>query len=373
MSLSDNYTAASGAVIRLGRAATVAVTVPAWAASAALNTPLLIPNSAGMGGAAVWAYSGFGIRQDTGELFSLLSGGHGDSSDNRVTSFPLMDDAPVWALRNAATPAGQIVQDSVTGYNADGKPVSRHVYDSAHFIEQLNRFVFAGYSGGSGGASRTGGFVDSFDPAANVWDAAGTWPNVPDGNTGHGYDPTRGHIWTNSGYRFDAINKVWSKPISSLGNIAIRFPMIHDPVRDIMFCCMFGSNWAGSGTALNASKWNANGTGTQVAVTFNASSAYTQFLADQANFTGTLLGSGMTYDHANGCFWWYIGTGGAVGHLYKITPNSGTAWDMELVPITLPTTDTPGINGCIKYVKKLKGLIISPFPKTGGIYFVRTT
>ena len=64
---------------------------PGWKVDAPLDAFIAIPGSEGAGGAAIDAYSGFTLREDTSELFILAAGGHGDSSDNRVVSLDLRD------------------------------------------------------------------------------------------------------------------------------------------------------------------------------------------------------------------------------------------------------------------------------------------
>ncbi len=337
--------------------------VPLWAQSAQIGIPLLIPNSSDFKGAEVDEYGGFGYRDDAGELFSIWNGGHAASSyDNSITRFKLLDNAPVWETR-IPTSTGR----NDNPYYADGSPAARHVYSTCHWLPQIGRFIELG-GNGFHGAGADYGNANAYDPVTNTIDIASTWPSVPGNLTGYGVDQVRQHIWTRGGYRFDATTKTYSTPISNWGAVDMRYPMVHDPVRDVFFCLSWGSNISGSGSTLNSGKFNANGTGLQTAVTFNSSPGYTQFLAD-----GYGHGSGMVFDSINNCFWWYNGQDAKVGNAYKITPNSGNAWDMELVTWNLPVTLPSGLCGCIVYSQKLKGVLIAPSPRTTGVYLIRTS
>lgn len=127
-----------------------------------------------------------------------------------------------------------------------------------------------------------------------------------------------------------------------------------------------------------AQKWNKT-TGTGTAITFNASAAYTQWLSDQPVYAG------MDYDPVNDCFLFYTGqsySSGAVTanvptRIYKITPNSGAAWDMSLLTVTGNTpanvvSGGAGINGRWRYIPALGGFYCQPAANTAG-WFLRTS
>lgn len=151
---------------------------PNWLVEKSLNTWIEIPNTSGAGGAAIDAWGQIVLRDDTNELFILASGGHGDSSDNRVVSIRLSDNAPQWVLRSAPTPSDQLVQNSP--YYADGKPSSRHNYQYNHWVPAVHRLMMFGLYG-TWPAAWMYPTVDGFNPDTNTWDPAGTWPNMVSG------------------------------------------------------------------------------------------------------------------------------------------------------------------------------------------------
>jgi hypothetical protein len=348
--------------------------LPAWLAGKAIGECIEIPGSGGAGGAAAGAWGGYAVRHDTNEIFLVAQGGHGDSYDNRVTSLNLSNDAPGWVLRNPPTPANQLVV--AANYYADGKPSSRHIYDHAHWVPQVNRILQIG----GRGTWPNGGDVsasDGFNPDTNEWDPPGTWTFTLGIGYGVAVDHVHGHIWTNGLRRFNPKTNTYDRAVAGSSAAQVRYPTVYDSLRDQMFCLMFGNGQgANLDQGIQASRFPTSGVG-QFAVTFNASAAYTQFLAQSNPAKGY---AGMTYDSDNDKFYWYSGQAGHENELYVITPppvgNPTAAWDMSLFVFasgsaSLPTTPLAGLNGRIKYLPLLKGFILCP-TGTGKIYFVRT-
>ena len=105
-------------------------------------------------------------------------GGHADWAGNEAYRCDLAAANPVWTMLNQPTPDASIRTD-VTHY-ADGRPTSSHTYYSLHG-DALRGKIFRfgiGSAWGSGNFQRPN--VDAFDLARNDWDAANTWPSVPE-------------------------------------------------------------------------------------------------------------------------------------------------------------------------------------------------
>lgn len=119
-----------------------------------------------------------GLAAGVSEWYSAANGGHTDSSDNGVYAIDFAADAPAWTVLRPCSLVTDIPPDAQTGYYRDGRPASRHTYNSPQFIAARNR-VMLFYSVAlwrSGGAN---GLVDGFRLDDYDWDAAGTWQTGP--------------------------------------------------------------------------------------------------------------------------------------------------------------------------------------------------
>jgi hypothetical protein len=340
-----------------------AAAVPSWLQGKAIQEVTAIPGTSGTGGVNIDAWGTLVLIDGTATLVSPANGGHNDSSDNRVTSIDLLQNAPAWVQRIAPSPT--VVAN--TDYMPDGKPVSRHGYHHAHYIPQRQRVMLFGafgwYSNGGGGWMVDGHTVNG----SWTWDAAGTWAPLASGR-GYGFlrDPVTGNVWTNGGWCWRQATNTWDRP--QTWPISVRWPGAYDPTRRLFFTLQFGdSQGYDLGRGLVATKINPD-TGVQTAIAFNASAALTQFLADQPNYPG------MDYDPVNDQFLFYAGAGGASGRVYVIKPNAGTTWDMSLLALSgaaLPPAIGAGINGRFKYIPALRGFMLMP-SNSSGMYFFRT-
>lgn len=344
--------------------------LPAWLSGKAVHEWVEIAGTSGAGGATIDAYSGFAVTSD-GKLIVLAAGGHGDSSDNRVVSLDLTAGAPSWSTLQAASSS---VQPDVTRY-ADGKPTSRHTYTNTFHVASMNRVFSVGctYAYGAGNNYAAN---DAFRLSDNQWDNAGTYLGIPEGDgsgkAGAAMEPGGAAIWTNTLRKFVPSTNTWTNPITTrtTGTDA-PFPMAYDSTRGQLF----GIN-ARTGT-LVASRTPVAGS-QEFDVTFNASSAYTQFLADK------LWYSGMDYDPDGDRFLVYAGqtfdaTGAVLtnvpGRVYVITPNATNVWDMSLLTLTGTAPGNPpasgsGINGRFRYVAALKGFVLLP-QRTSNLFFFK--
>jgi hypothetical protein len=360
--ITDGYSGAApdrGAIID-GRALVVygRPTLPAWYSDAApaVNEIVTIPGTASSG--FKLPFSGIAYRPDTGELFRLASGGHADSSNNGVNRICIFDDAPAWAQRRAAY--GSPIQ--MVAYYAAGEPSSRHTYWQHQWIAQRSRFMTFGARFVYGAAATSFFKNDGYNPATDVWDAAGTWgdPSVAfmacqDPATGdcYGTDENSIYKWTQA---TDSYSQ-WRR-LDSLG-LSAGQPMVWDPVRSHIFALSMGNGQGGSGVrAVRATAAAA------AAITLTGLAAAT-FAADTS-----MAYSAMEYDIENDCYLFLSGYPNMT--IYKIVPNNTTSWPISIVTTTgdaLTATAADGVCSRWKYVHNLNGSDVSGFiyvPGTDG-------
>lgn len=379
MSLPDNYAAGSGATITGGKNA--GGSMPAWmtAAGVALNKAVAIPGAAGHDGAPVHAYSGYATDLVKSRIILAAVGGHSDSNNTQCSELDLRNDTLAWERLKNDSDTGVKVFD--VPYYSDGAATSVHTYDYMHFVQNVNRvirhFIRGLWPNGGDGAVVQGFNPDSTPPA---WDAAGTFTYG-----GAGYSPAVDHVHHKI-LCLGSTAKLYNPATNSYENTITGTPTARYPVaynaNDDFF---FGLQWGGgeSGDAWDQPAGDLRATvmpsvGAIRTITFNASAAYAQFVAEK-KYPGNnnVVGySGMCHDTANNKFYWYSGYAGRVGNLYVITPNSGSVWDMSLFnwasgSAPLPVTLDAGVNGRLKYFPLLKGFVICPDGITP--YFVKTS
>jgi hypothetical protein len=332
------------------------VATPAWLSGAPVKQWVQIANTSGANGSTIDAFSGFTVTT-AGKIIIPAAGGHGDSSDNRVSIIDLMAGAPSWSTGITASPSVQI---NVPHY-LDGTPSSRHLYTNGFYVPSMDKIFLVGCQYAYGG-----GFnflnVDAYNVTANTWDGANTHAPIPldEGSGGVVFDGTA--IWTNNLRRYVPTTDTWTNPITTRASITPNQPWAYDSRRSQLFGMCWGTG-GGGGTGLTASRVPIAGT-TEISVTINASSAFTQWLSDKPQYAA------MGYDPDNDLFYFYTGqtyNSGAVvsdvpGRVYVITPNNGNAWDMSIATITgTPPTNGlaggSGINGRFRYVPALKGFV----------------
>ena len=380
--------------------------LPAWLAGQPLLTWIEIPNTNGRVTTTVvngvtepvltsgdgWldAWGAFAVRADTSELFIGAAGGHGDSADNRMVSIRLSSDTPTWTLRSQ--PSTAVQPDRTSGYYLDGKPVARHHYDDIFYLPQLGRVMMVGGRAiyGSGGPETPA--VTGFDVAANAWDAEGRFASVPQsGGTPFGIvlNKRTGVVFTNI---LGGVSGRWTPPANlsgtALGTFAAgsvtgfsavnnRWPAAWDGSRSRCFLLNHGNGEGSNFTfGVRAYTWADAGGGAASAVTFNASAAYSSWLAAQSSYAS------MDYDPDNDRFLYLHGgwnsqtntyNASENGKVYVITPNSSTVWDMSVLPTSGSPTAVPnaGTNGRFKYVPALRGFAYLPRANS-NIWFLRT-
>lgn len=336
------------------------LTVPSWRRNATLNQWLEIPNTSGAGGAAINAWGALAENKATGELYIAAAGGHSDSSDNRVVSLALMNDAPSWVIRKA--PSAQVQPDVL--YYADGLPTSRHLYHHLHYLPARNVVLLGGCRYGYGGGTPTGPGMDAFDLTTNEWLPRMTFPDIAPFSSFAVEVDGEGRAWTAIGQRFDPATLTWSTPGSGVG--LGRFPQATAPSRHAIFNLQHGD---GQGYDLNlglTARLLDTNTGNSVNITFNPSAGLTELTDARPTYAG------MDYDAANDRFLFYSAE--ATGKVYVVTPNASTVWDVSVLTTAgMPTVAVgAGINKRFRYLPTLGGFVLLP-SATSNLWFLPTS
>lgn len=338
--------------------------LPAWLADKPLNTWFEIPGTAGAAGAAVDAYSGMAIEERTCEILIAAAGGHNDSYDNRVVSINLSADAPAWRQRMAPSTTYAIN----VPYYADGKPSSRHLYSSLHFVPQVNRLMLFGLRAAYGAAWNFAK-LDAFNLDTNTWDATDTFPDLPVGYYGAGQIRATGEVISSGLKKWSPVDRKWTDLTTSPLPDAVRWPIASDARRGQLFCLQWGDGQGADPQRMVASRVPHAG-GQQVAVSFNPSSALTQWEAEKPMYAG------MDYDPDQDRFLFYAGRGTAAGKVYVIKPNDGNVWDMSLLEtaagsVKIAATPDAGLQNRLRYVPALRGFVLLA-RASANLYFLRT-
>lgn len=353
---SDTYSAAAGGAIYAGMAAPASL--PAWLSGAALNTYGQIANTVGPGdGLNTNAYGGFAHKPATNELFSVAAGGHTDGASNAAWSIKLNDAAPQWGRLRASTWNG--VEQDVT-YYADGSPASRHPYLNTHYIASAEAILLGGCHFGWGN-NPTGPGMDLFDLGTKQYLPRNTWPDItPWGGAGYAaFMDGNGDIWTSACYKFTVATKTWSKPGASTS--FVNYPAAWGAARGKLFGIQVGDGEGGNGPLMCRELDPATGNTTNI--TFNASAAYSQFLADVPAYAGLVYCDHDTY--------FYLAHPGRPNTLYRIKPAASGPWDMETLVIAGSVPVPAGqLLGRMKYLQSLKAIVMQ-WSQGQNLWFVK--
>jgi hypothetical protein len=336
-----------------------AQSLPTWLAGAAIHQVVNVPGGQTPGGSGTIAYCGLANR-DTLIVFAA-SGGHGDSSDNGVRSINLSDNTPAWVQRRApfATPVADVAYYQTT---PTIQPSSRHTYNfhiwnavRGKMLMHSTRFVWP----------------NAFSFAASNALSLSSWDYDPVGTIPDGaaiVQDTAGRAYGISSYfgitEYDPVANTRTF-LRNFGSELTR-PMAFDTKRKRFFQLSWGDG-DGGGTGIRAFRYGERfGAGTQTAITFNASAGLTSLQADQ------VLDTTLVYVAAVDRFFYWTGNA-----LYRVTPTSGTVWDIEVVTLTGATipgrpVGVPGVDSFARmaYVQSLAGLAIL-HRDASGIQFIR--
>lgn len=369
---SDSYSVGTGVTIYAGR-----VALPAWLTNKPLNELFAIAGTEGAGSTitarSVEAWGGWALRVASSDLYLAAAGGHADGTNNSVIRLRLTDPAPAWDVRCA--PSSVPNTDGTNfGYDADGKPSARHIYGNNHHDAASDRIMLIGarYVTGTGPPSFEN--IDGWNCQTEVWDAKDTYPIIgPTRATegagfGHLFDSTNGIAITGGGYKYITATKAIAQKSFTGGGGLGRFPGAFDSTRGKLFSLQWGDG-QGFNSGVSASSIDAVAE-TSVAITFNASAAYTQFVSDAPTYAG------MTYSADTDKFYFYAPFSGLY-RIYVITPNASTVWDMSILTLgggsaTLPAAVNAGVNSRFKYVPALKVLVLQ-VSGASPVYALRTS
>ncbi len=351
---------------------------PSWIRTAPLFSWITIPNSTQVGTAGDpdgadttdkrLAYSAPGL---VGTKVVLAGpGGHDNYGKNHVTAIDIGVESPAWTLLHAASP----VIAASGPYEADGQPAAEHCYNSVLRKKGTNVLLrmytrFTDPSADSYPAS------NGFDLDINTWAPAGTYADAPDQPQVQDDD---GNLYVVGHNFFDILKYVpstntWSTIFHGSNDLK-SYPQAWDSKRKRIFTFCYGDG-QGTGTpgltCFTVDPQNP----TPVYITFNSSSAYTAWLALQAQYQA------VEYDRPNDCFWVYPpinatsgfdGNGGTT--VYKVTPNGTTVWDISVQSVTgAPPAATVSSLSRFRAVPELGGFVCMPggavpmaFFKTSG-------
>ena len=347
-------------------------TLPAWL-SGAVNEWVQVGNTAAPSN--LGDFSGVAVRDDSAgvQVYSALAGGHsGNNTDNSVQVLQLNTASPSWTtLRSASSTAGSDLTGTQAYYTSDGRPMPRHLYQSAWWIPERSQ---AGFGGLYWGSSGSGGFpyFDLFDPGSNDWLLPTPIDDTPDVAGGikallSARDPSTGYLYATQ--RSDAAvmkrldptgSGTWSDitltgaPLCGSGGNAF------DTKRGNIFQFSCDDWFYNYGTGTPFCVQIALG-GARTAIALNSSAGKTDLLADINQW----ITPSMVYDPQGDCFWVYNGaTGslaaGAAAKIYKITPNGTTTWDIALLSVTgvTPAAHGNGVMNRFFYVPRWRCVVL---------------
>jgi hypothetical protein len=166
--------------------------MPAWRRGRTKDVPFGLSGTASMArasntvGNTIDAWNGFAYCYGS-SIFSIAAGGHGEWR-NGVFQLDLLADNPVWATRDSGSVFADVVGNAA--YYEDGRPVSRHVYDTAQCIskdndrDHIDRLMLFTANAAYGLEPALGGYwggpqIDGFRLSDNVYDPAGTFGDMP--------------------------------------------------------------------------------------------------------------------------------------------------------------------------------------------------
>lgn len=337
--------------------------LPAWLADAGLFEWVEIPDTridqtdawknykgarGNTGKRGLLAYSGAAVKARGSEFF-IAGGGHLDYAGNEVFSIRLDADRPAWVRRN--DPSTDTPMNSP--YYPDGRPSSRHTYRNLVYNDAYARLLFFG--GAPWGDKPTyNNFADSFDPAINDYDPAGTIapaPGLIGGPSGTGMDAAgnfyilshrNGHL-----YQWRQESNTWVD-FGKRGGMRYDTPYALDLRRHRLFRIPWGSFPA------RVYDLDRNGAFRNVEIGGPAASQID-------------TGNSLVYDPVVDVFWlWKFND----NRLYRI---DAATFSATVQPVTgsLPPSSKGKIYSRFNYLPELRGLVLMTNSRT-NLLFIRT-
>jgi hypothetical protein len=264
--------------------------------------------------------------------------------------------------------ASSTTPEKSVAYYADGMPASRHIYSSLHFVPQVNRLMLFGLRAAYGPAWNFPN-VDAFNLDTNKWDPKGTFADMPVGYYGAAQIRATGEVVSTLLKKWSPVDRKWTELVTSPNGDAVRWPIAFDSRRGQLFCLQWGDSQGSDPQRLVSSRVPL-GSGQQITVSFNPSSALTQWAADKPMYPA------MEYDPDNDRFLFYAGQGDAAGRVYVIQPNDGNTWDMSVlsaggVKVAGSPSNGSGMQNRLRYVPALRGFVLLA-RSSANLYFLRT-
>ncbi len=300
--------------------------LPSYLETAAVGEVVAIPNSildASNNTAGRLAFGNIHLFRD--EAILAAGGGHNNGGANNVSGFDVVT-ATGWTTRKASDWNG--VEANVAYYDS-GSPAARHLYNTAQYSQARSRLMLHGSPVVHGGAAVSFPDSNGFNLATNTWDADGAHPDAPEPVICQDAD---GNCWASAGsptnylHKWTATTDTWTQAGYHGGGTNRPLPPMANHGSDNYLFSL--ANVAG---VIRSFKITSNGT-VFTPITFNASSAYSAWLAERPE------NETMVWDEVNGRFLIF---GDKSTALYAITPNATAVWDMTTVTKTGATIPAP--------------------------------
>ena len=159
-----------------------------------------------------------GAYDSIGDRLIVWGGGHSDYSGNELYAFSISNGS--WSILEPPTPNASVVESSP--YYADGKPSSRHTYNTLQFLPKQNMFISCAAAAlwGPTGYLGDGKYCDAYDLQSNRWLSKGSIPSIPTANavlsTVTAVHPTTGNLWVLPSFNsplqeYNPATKTWNQ------------------------------------------------------------------------------------------------------------------------------------------------------------------
>jgi hypothetical protein len=287
----------------------------------------------------------------------VVGGGHADYAGNEVYSLRLADDSPTWVRRNNPTMNVGGTSGVGAAYYSDGRPSSRHTYWHVQYCDQRDRLMTFGAAAVWGNGNGNFSTVDGFDPSANDYEPAGTYPSqsgIAAVACGVAKD-SNGNVYVHN-YGTGVLYK-WTQSSNSWSSIGSSSPCEYETAH----AC---------DTSRNRILRVRGGNSSAGVYDLNRGGAFTSI-----SFTGAgadVMSDGcLVFDSSADCFW-FLKRGSSV--LYRVDP---ITWAVTVQPVTGTVPNNSYVDGRHKiygrfaYCPELRGLVFVRDSES-DTFFVKT-
>lgn len=330
--------------------------LPAWIAELDVGEWASVPTSNSIGDVAygtspggtvgniVNAWGGIAVSA-SGDVY-FFGGGHADYAGNEIYKLALNQASPVYSRINDPTTSVRTNEN----YYADGKPTSRHTYQT--LTVRGTELVCTGGAGLWGTGSVDPQYTDVFDLETETWSTqvadGDPGPSCINWDTGVIYNVTpNGGYWS---FRYLSTGNSWT----TLGNGAL------DPWSSWSALCFDSARGRiysiGNTDQLDVHYWEIGTGGANPALSGTAASQFD----NAGQYTG------VDYDVQNDVILKKDASGATV---YQMDCADFACTEYSTTGAT-PGDATNGVNGRFKYIPDLKGFIY--VPSWGNAYFLKT-